>query len=158
MTGAMAPAAARTPRRSRAAAGRAARPARRGAAATIGAKRSKTIGAKRQNTAAASSSAAAAASEGTFEDFVLATQADICAQAAAADGGAAFCEDRWERAEGSGFGVTRVLEGGRLFEKAACNVSVIGGVLSAERAAAMSARGRPGVDPRGGQQYAVRNN
>lgn len=35
---------------------------------------------------------------------------------------------------GQSFGITRVLEGGRLLEKAACSVSVIRGVLSPERA------------------------
>ena len=52
-------------------------------------------------------------------------------------------------------GVTRVLEGGDVFEKAAANVSIIRGVLTPERAAAMSARGRPGVDPAGGQPHAA---
>ena len=56
---------------------------------------------------------------------------------------------------GSGFGVTRVMEGGGVFEKAAANVSVIRGTLSKERAAAMTERGRPGVDPRGGQTYSA---
>jgi coproporphyrinogen III oxidase len=69
---------------------------------------------------------------------------------------AVFREDAYARSgTGSGFGVTRVMEGGGVFEKAAANVSVIRGTLSPERAAAMSARGRPGVDPRGGQTYAA---
>ena len=69
---------------------------------------------------------------------------------------AVFREDAYARSgTGSGFGVTRVMENGGVFEKAAANVSVIRGTLSPERAAAMSARGRPGVDPTGGQTYAA---
>ena len=69
---------------------------------------------------------------------------------------AVFREDAYARSgTGSGFGVTRVMENGGVFEKAAANVSVIRGTLSPERAAAMSARGRPGVDPSGGQTYAA---
>lgn len=84
-------------------------------------------------------------------------QASVCADVEALDGsGVAFIRDAWTRpGEGSGFGVTRVLEGGDVFEKAAANVSIIRGVLTPERAAAMSARGRPGVDPAGGQPYAA---
>ena len=40
-----------------------------------------------------------------------------------------------------------------IFEKAAVNVSVIRGVLSEDRARAMSARGRDDVDEAGGQPY-----
>ena len=39
--------------------------------------------------------------------------------------------------------------------QAAVNVSIIAGELSKERAAAMSSRGRPGIDPSGGQQYSA---
>jgi coproporphyrinogen III oxidase len=52
---------------------------------------------------------------------------------------------RWERDStdpNAGYGITTVLEGGRVLEKAAANVSVVRGVLSPERAAAMSSRGR----------------
>ena len=91
-----------------------------------------------------------------FEAFVLDAQAQLCADVAALDGGASFGLDAWERSgDAGGYGRTRVLEGGALLEKAAANVSVVRGVLSASRAAAMSARGRPGVDPRGGQAYSA---
>ena len=44
---------------------------------------------------------------------------------------AVFCKDAYARSgAGSGFGVTRVMEGGGVFEKAAANVSVIRGTLS----------------------------
>lgn len=37
----------------------------------------------------------------------------------------------------------------------AVNISVVAGVLSAERAKAMSSRGRAGIDPAGGQPYSA---
>lgn len=108
-----------------------------------------------------------------FETFVMELQASVCAaleriekeafeigsevvRDANATRPAVFCRDAYAReGAGSGFGVTRVMEGGGVFEKAAANVSVIRGTLSKERAAAMSARGRPGVDPSGGQTYSA---
>ncbi|KAG1663549.1 hypothetical protein FOA52_003177 [Chlamydomonas sp. UWO 241] len=72
--------------------------------------------------------------------------------------GKAFRQDRWEREPGNpnaGFGITAVLEDGAILEKAAANVSVIRGTLTAQRAAAMSSRGREGIDPKGGQPYAA---
>ncbi|CAM9542216.1 unnamed protein product [Sphacelaria rigidula] len=102
-----------------------------------------------------------------FSEFLLETQREICLQAEMADrgpigddgekaGGSTFCYDSWKRdAPTKGFGITRVLEGGELLEKAACSVSVIHGVLTAERAQAMSSRGRVNIDPRGGQAYSA---
>ncbi|CAM9669922.1 unnamed protein product, partial [Hapterophycus canaliculatus] len=92
----------------------------------------------------------------SFAAFLMETQADICRQAENSDGRATFCTDRWER-EGSskGFGITRVLEGGELLEKAACSVSIIHGVLTPERAKAMSSRGRSNIDSTGGQAYSA---
>ena len=46
-----------------------------------------------------------------------------------------------------------MLEGGRVLEKAAANISVVTGVLTHERAKAMSNRARGGIDPAGGQSY-----
>jgi hypothetical protein len=77
-----------------------------------------------------------------WERFVLDLQSNICQEAEAADGKGKFCVDRWEREIGGGYGITRVLEGGNLWEKAACSVSVVTGKLSKERAAAISARGQ----------------
>ena len=48
-----------------------------------------------------------------------------------------------------------MLEGGSVLEKAAANISVVAGVLSKERAAAMSSRGRAAIDPAGGQPYSA---
>ena len=40
-----------------------------------------------------------------------------------------------------------------MLEKAAANISVVTGVLTHERAKAMSNRARGGIDPAGGQSY-----
>eukprot|EP00897_Mesotaenium_endlicherianum_P000150 jgi/Mesen1/10135/ME000076S09645 len=70
-----------------------------------------------------------------FEAFLLKMQEQICREAAEADGsGKEFGTDK--------YGITRVLEGGDLLEKAAANVSIVRGHLSETRAKAMSARGR----------------
>jgi coproporphyrinogen III oxidase len=97
------------------------------------------------------------ASLADFEDFVLTSQAALCDSIAKLDGsGASFSIDAWERSgDSAGYGRTRVLSGGALLEKGAANVSVVRGTLSPARAAAMSARGRPGVDPAGGQKYSA---
>jgi coproporphyrinogen III oxidase len=63
---------------------------------------------------------------------------------------------RWQRGEGStGLGITRVLQDGRLLEKAAASVSIVHGTLTPERARAMSGRGREGIDAAGGQTYSA---
>ncbi|KAG0603043.1 hypothetical protein M758_10G061500 [Ceratodon purpureus] len=91
---------------------------------------------------------AAAFTQEGFEAFLVNLQSSICDEAAAADGsGKVFGLDKWQRGEdaSNGYGITRVLEGGDLLEKAAANVSIVRGHLSEARAKAMSARGR-GVD------------
>ncbi|MFP4208153.1 MAG: oxygen-dependent coproporphyrinogen oxidase [Wenzhouxiangella sp.] len=50
----------------------------------------------------------------------------LCAAFEASDGSKQFREDRWERPEGGG-GRTRVLEGGRVFEKGGVNFSHVHG-------------------------------
>lgn len=59
-------------------------------------------------------------------EYLRQLQDDICAQLAAADGGAGFIEDNWVRDEGGG-GRSRVLAGGRVFEKAGVNFSHVKG-------------------------------
>jgi coproporphyrinogen III oxidase len=92
-----------------------------------------------------------------FEQFIVASQDRILREAEVLDGsGRTFLRDRWERPggdKGEGYGVTAVLEGGDLLEKAAANITVIQGTLSPQRAQAMSSRGRGNVDPKGGQRY-----
>jgi coproporphyrinogen III oxidase len=73
----------------------------------------------------------------SFEEFILEVQNSITAGAEALDGaGQHFRRDRWERSSsdpGAGFGITAVMEGGDLLEKAAVNISVIAGTLTPER-------------------------
>ena len=90
-----------------------------------------------------------------FADFCDEMQERICKAAEELDGDttATFCKDEFTRPGGRG--CTRVLQGGRLLEKAAVNVSVLSGTLTPERAQAMRQRGRDGVDATGGQPYAA---
>jgi len=60
--------------------------------------------------------------------YVRALQDRICAALEDLDGEARFREDAWERPGGGG-GLTRVLEGGRVFEKAGVNTSEVHGKL-----------------------------
>ena len=73
------------------------------------------------------------------------------------DGGSQrFRQDSWTRPPGAastqGQGITAVLQGGDVLEKAAVNTTIVCGVLSPQRAQAMSARGR-GINAAGGQPY-----
>lgn len=70
-----------------------------------------------------------------MEQMVRAAQNSICEAIAALDG-SSFREDNWTRSEGGG-GTSRVLQNGRVFEKAGVNVSVVHGTLSVEAARAM---------------------
>jgi coproporphyrinogen III oxidase len=63
-------------------------------------------------------------------ELVRALQAEACAALEAADGGARFTADAWERPGGGG-GTTRALEGGPVLEKACVNVSHVFGALPA---------------------------
>lgn len=70
-------------------------------------------------------------------------QKSICSELELLDGGGAtFCSDSWSRKADGSHGLTRVLQGGQVFEKAGVNTSLVQGVLSSERAAAMRSRGR----------------
>ncbi|XP_062226690.1 oxygen-dependent coproporphyrinogen-III oxidase, chloroplastic [Phragmites australis] len=64
-----------------------------------------------------------------FEAMIRRVQGEICAALEEADGsGAQFVEDVWSRPGGGG-GISRVLQDGRVFEKAGVNVSVVYGVM-----------------------------
>ena len=65
-----------------------------------------------------------------MEAMVRQAQRTIC-QAVEELDGQAFCEDVWHRDEGGG-GISRVLQNGKVFEKAGVNVAVCNGTLSAE--------------------------
>ena len=67
-------------------------------------------------------------------------QDTICAALEAEDGTGRFAEDRWDRAGGGG-GRTRVLAGGRVFEKAGVNVSSVWGELDAAFARQLQGEG-----------------
>lgn len=58
--------------------------------------------------------------------YLMALQDRICQQLSAADGGAGFVEDAWERAEGGG-GRSRVITDGAVFEKGGVNFSHVMG-------------------------------
>ena len=63
-----------------------------------------------------------------MQRFVEAMQVRICKALERFEPEARFLPDRWER-EGGGGGITRVLEGGRVFEKAGVNTSAVHGTL-----------------------------
>lgn len=70
-----------------------------------------------------------------MEAMVRRIQDEVCAALAAVDGGT-FREDEWTR-DGGGGGRSRVLQDGRVFEKAGVGVSVVHGTLSPEAAKTM---------------------
>ncbi|CAO2206142.1 unnamed protein product [Urochloa humidicola] len=95
-----------------------------------------------------------------FERMIRRVQADICAELEAVEGGASdggggalFREDAWTRPGGGG-GISRVLQGGRVFEKAAVNVSVVYGVTPPEayRAARPEAAAAAAAAAAGGEK------
>ncbi len=69
---------------------------------------------------------------------------DVTAFFTRLDGGGAFAEDQWDRAEGGG-GVTRVLAEGRTFEKAGVNRSAVHGELPPALAQRLGAELATGV-------------
>jgi coproporphyrinogen III oxidase len=60
------------------------------------------------------------------EQYLLGLQQRICTALESLDGEARFIEDRWQRDSGGG-GLTRVLNGGALFEQAGVNFSRVAG-------------------------------
>jgi coproporphyrinogen III oxidase len=68
-------------------------------------------------------------------------QALICERLEELDGAQRFGSDTWQR-EGGGGGLSRVLEGGEVFEKAGVNWSSVEGELSEEFAAQIPGEGR----------------
>lgn len=61
------------------------------------------------------------------KDYLLDLQNRICRFAEAEDGKAVFLEDQWQHKEGGG-GITRVLTGGNVIEKAGVNFSHVSGL------------------------------
>ncbi len=61
------------------------------------------------------------------ESYLRDLQADICQQLAEEDGGADFISDQWDRGNGTGGGLTRVLADGKVIEKGGVNFSTVSG-------------------------------
>lgn len=68
------------------------------------------------------------------------TQAAICKAIEEVDGEGKFREDAWVRESGGG-GISRVLSGGKVFEKAGVNLSVVYGTMPQEALKAATERG-----------------
>ncbi|KAG8043442.1 hypothetical protein GUJ93_ZPchr0458g22855 [Zizania palustris] len=81
-----------------------------------------------------------------FETMIRRVQGEVCAALEEADGsGKQFVEDVWSRPGGGG-GISRVLQDGRVFEKAGVNVSVVYGVMPPDAyRAAKGAAGKNGA-------------
>lgn len=75
-----------------------------------------------------------------FEKLCREAQDSICKAIEELDGGATFKEDAWVRENGGG-GISRVLSGGKAFEKAGCNLSVVYGTMPREALEAATERG-----------------
>ncbi|MDG2354316.1 MAG: oxygen-dependent coproporphyrinogen oxidase [Gammaproteobacteria bacterium] len=59
--------------------------------------------------------------------YLLGLQQDICDQLEQVDGKASFIKDNWEKENGAGGGLTRVLTDGTVFEQAGVNFSIVHG-------------------------------
>ena len=61
------------------------------------------------------------------EKYLLNLQNDICEEFGALDSKSSFDKDVWQRNDGRGRGITRVISDGMLFEKGGVNFSIISG-------------------------------
>ena len=75
-----------------------------------------------------------------FEALCRNAQAKICKAVEEIDGEGKFQSDAWVRENGGG-GVSRVLQGGKVFEKAGVNLSVVYGTMPQEALKAATERG-----------------
>jgi len=75
-----------------------------------------------------------------FEQLCRGAQADITKAIEEIDGEGKFREDAWVRENGGG-GISRVLSGGKVFEKAGVNLSVVYGTMPQEALKAATERG-----------------
>jgi coproporphyrinogen III oxidase len=62
--------------------------------------------------------------------FIRNLQDKICGTLEELDGKAKFSEDEWQRAEGGGGGLTRVIQNGTVFEKGGVNTSEVYGLVT----------------------------
>lgn len=86
-----------------------------------------------------------------FSTFCLSAQKRIIAELEEEETFQRFCSDHWEKSDTSGtlsgYGTTSVIQRGELIEKGAVSTTILTGLLSKERAAAMIARrGKDGDD------------
>ena len=75
-----------------------------------------------------------------FEALCRGAQNDICKAIEELDGTGKFREDAWVRESGGG-GISRVMAGGKVFEKAGVNLSVVYGTMPQEALKAATERG-----------------
>lgn len=91
-------------------------------------------------------------------EYVYGLQDKICKALEAEDGKAVFIEDNWQRGENGngGGGHSRVMEGGKVFEKAGVNVSVVYGRISEKMRSVLnlSIDGQPAEDGTYGTWFA----
>ncbi len=83
----------------------------------------------------------AGAVQADLTSFLAALQGEICAALEQLDGAGRFGEDAWQRPGGGG-GLTRVLEGGAVLEKAGVGFSHVHGELDPAFAARLQGEGR----------------
>lgn len=75
-----------------------------------------------------------------FEEICRQAQEKICRELELLDGEGKFLTESWIRENGGG-GITKVMSGGKVFEKAGVNLSVVYGTMPAEALAAATKRG-----------------
>lgn len=89
-----------------------------------------------------------------MEKLCMNVQYSLCKELASFEPDVLFQVDRWERKEGGG-GVSCVLQGGKTFEKAGVNVSVVHGVLPPAAVKQMRSRGKDLPEDKSLPFYAV---
>jgi len=82
-----------------------------------------------------------------WEQIILSAQDKICNGISELEGGREFHEDVFQRPNNGGWGRTRVLQNGKVFEKGGVNVSIVKGHLPPGAARQMTSRGHTGLDP-----------
>lgn len=76
-----------------------------------------------------------------MEAMIIQKQNEICDWLERVDG-TKMIIDKYDRPSGGGYGITRVMQGGNVFEKAGCNISVVHGVLPPAAVKQMASRGK----------------
>ena len=64
-----------------------------------------------------------------FYNYVKKLQVEITSEFEKIDGSSLFSDDKWSYKKGTGGGITKIIENGKLFEKGGVNISSIGGKL-----------------------------